>query len=468
MPFTIRTKLTFWYTSLLGFSLISAGIFLYIAAQQAMVTALDTKLLFLAETMARTVIKPHTQLILPQNFDVLMERFFGLKTSGSYIQITDRFGNVKSRSETLGKARLPLSGKAVQNALANKTTYETVDYVGRQPLRVITYPAMDNNTLDYIIQVAASMESVQSTLSDIVYIFYLTIPFVIILATAGGFVLASKALSPVHEITTAARRIGAENLHERIAVLGTGDEIDNLADTFNEMVGRLEISFKRMKQFTSDASHELRTPLTILKGETEVALKKCRSLEEMRGVLESNLEEINRMSRIVNNLLTLVKSDTDVKHEFQDVRLNEIIDEKFRQTKHIAEAKKVEMKLLKNEEVLVSGDPLRLRQLILNLLDNAVKFTHDHGNVIVSLERYNDNAVIKVSDTGIGIQEEDLPFIFDRFYRVDKGRSREDGGTGLGLSICKEIADAHGGRIEVDSVIGKGSTFKVYIPVKPA
>lgn len=468
MTFTIRTKLTLWYTSLLGLSLAASGIFLYISIERAMIAAADARLNFLAETMARAVIKPHAVLILPENFDVLMEKFFGLKTSGNYIQIMDEFGNVKSRSATLAGFHLPLSSNAFRNAKENKSTFETFDYIGRQPLRIITYPVMADNHLKYVVQIGTSIEPIQNALNNIIHIFYLTIPVVIMLATVIGFLLASKALSPVNEITGLARKIGAENLHERIATLGTGDEIDRLAETFNEMIARLEASFNSIKQFTSNASHELRTPLAILKGEIELALKRCNSMQGMRDVLMSNLEEINRMSQIVNNLLTLAKTDMKIELEFEDVRLDEIIDEKFRQSRHIADEKGIAIKLLKNEEITVKGSPLQLRQLILNLIENAVKYTPEKGSVIISLEKYNGNALIKVSDTGVGIAREDIPHIFDRFYRVDKGRARTEGGTGLGLSICNEIVLSHGGRIEVESEIGKGSTFMVYIPMKPA
>lgn len=466
MTLTIRTKLTLWYTSLLALSLIASVVFLYIAVERAMIAAADARLNFLAETMARTIIKPHAALILPENFDILMEKFFGLKTSGNYIQIMDELGNIKSRSTTLAGFHLPLSSKAIRNAKENKFTYETVDYIGRQPLRIITYPVTADNRLKYVIQIGTSIESVQSTLNDIIYIFYLIIPVVIILATIVGFILASRALLPVNEITMLARKIEAENLNERIATFGTGDEIDKLAETFNDMIARLETSFKSIKQFTSDASHELRTPLAILKGETEVALKSCSSMLGFRDVLKSNLEEVNRMSQIVNNLLIIAKTDMKIELEFEDVRLDEIIDEKFRQTRHIADEKGIAIKLLKNEEIIIKGDPLQLRQLILNLIENAVKYTPEKGNVAISLEEYEGNALIKISDTGVGIANEDMPHIFDRFYRVDKGRARAEGGTGLGLSICKEIAASHGGRIEVKSEIGKGSMFMVYIPMK--
>lgn len=429
-----------------------------------MIAAADTKLLFLAETLARTVVRPETALILPENFDILMERFFGIKTAGNYIQITDEFGSVRSRSLALSGQRIPLSGKAMSGAGQDKVVYETVDLTSGKPMRIATYPVKDGGRIKYIIQVGTPMESIYSALNTIIFLFYLYIPSVLVLATGVGFILAKKALSPVDEITETARRIGEQNLNERIATLGTGDEIDRLAETFNNMIERLETSFKRIKQFTSDASHELRTPLTILKGETEIALRTCNSLDGMKDLLKSNLEEINRMSGIVSSLLMLAKTDMKTKSEFADVRLNDIIDEKFRQVKHLAELKGINIRLEKNEEIVVKGDCLKLRQLALNLMENAVKYTNKNGSVLISLERCVDGALIKITDTGVGIPDEDMPYIFDRFYRVD--RARAEGGTGLGLSICKDIAEGHGGRIEVKSELGKGSTFSVYLPIE--
>lgn len=463
MTLSIRTKLTLWYTSLLGLSLLVSGILLYIIARQSMLAAADTKLLFLAETLARTSVKPETALVLPENFDILMERFFGIKTAGSYIQITDEFGKVIARSLALSRHRIPLSDKALGGAGKDKVTYETINIAGGNPLRIATYPIKDTRRIKYIVQVGTPMDPINASLNNIIFLFYLSIPPVLALATAIGFILAKKALSPVNEITETARRIGAQNLSERLAVLGTGDEIDRLAETFNNMIERLESSFKRIRQFTSDASHELRTPLTILKGETEIALRSCADLEVLKELLKSNLEEIDRMSNIVNNLLLLAKTDIKMHVEFANVRLNDIIEEKFRQIKNLAELKGINIRLEKNEAVVVKGDSVKIRQIVLNLLENAIKYTDKDGTVSISLERCNDNALIKITDTGIGIPEEDIPYIFDRFYRVDKART--EGGTGLGLSICKDMVTFHNGRIEVKSKVGEGSTFSVYLPL---
>ncbi len=211
-------------------------------------------------------------------------------------------------------------------------------------------------------------------------------------------------------------------------------------------------------------SCELRTPLTVMRGQTEVALRKERSLQEYRQVLESNLEEMERMSRIVDNLLTLSRADAgQIQMEFKPVQLKRLIEDAYEECKALADARRIDVFLDKAEEVTVLGDELRLRQMLLNLIDNAVKYTPEGGKIWLSLEAEGEYARISVRDTGIGIPEEDLPRIFDRFYRVDKARSREMGGSGLGLSIVRWIVKAHNGRIKVTSKLGEGSCFTVWI-----
>jgi len=231
------------------------------------------------------------------------------------------------------------------------------------------------------------------------------------------------------------------------------------------MIARLESSFKHVKQFTSDASHELKTPLTVLRGEMEIALRTEKTVDGLREVIKSSLEEIDRMNAIVKSLLNLARLDTKIHLPMDKIRLNEIVEERFNQTMPLAVDKRIEMSIVENQMVAVLGDKLRIGQLLFNLLDNAIKYTTRGGKIEISLRQENTMAVIAVRDTGIGIAKEDMPYIFDRFYRVDKARTRVVGGVGLGLSICREIVEAYEGKIEVESEVGKGSIFKVYLPL---
>ncbi len=244
------------------------------------------------------------------------------------------------------------------------------------------------------------------------------------------------------------------------------DEIGRLIHTMNDMIGRLHSSFAQTRQFSSDASHELRTPLTIMRGEIELALRSEKTPLEYRETLSSTLEEIVRLKSIIDNLLTLGKADQGVyEMKLEEVHLDALIRDLFDDSELLAESKHINVELRKADPVTIVGDKGRLRQLFLNLVDNAIKYTPEGGHVSLSVERQNGSACVKIEDSGIGIPSDDLKKIFDRFYRVDKARSREMGGSGLGLSIAKWIAELHRGSITVDSEVNKGSRFTVTIPI---
>src|SRR2546426_683729 len=239
-----------------------------------------------------------------------------------------------------------------------------------------------------------------------------------------------------------------------------------LAATFNDMIARLEASFRQVRQFSADASHELRTPLTVIKGEAELALRRPRPAEDYRQVLESTLEEIDRMTLIVDELLFLSRADLgEVAIESLPVRLDALVEDIQRQAAVLGQEHGVQVTVGTVEPAFVQGDELRLRELLLNLVDNAVKYSRPGGKVEIALVREGTTARLSVTDQGIGIAPEELGRIFDRFYRTDAARAHAKKGTGLGVSICKWIAEAHHGRIEVQSTVGQGSKFKVVLPV---
>jgi signal transduction histidine kinase len=234
------------------------------------------------------------------------------------------------------------------------------------------------------------------------------------------------------------------------------------------MLERLESAFRQMRQFSGDASHELRTPLTILRGETEVTLRWAKNPDEFRDTLRSNLEEIDRMERIIENLLLLSKSDSgEMTLEVKQLSLSDLIQALYLHGRTLGEGKRiaVNLRVEVDEELHILGDELRLRQMFLNLISNGIKYTPEDGTLELAILREGAMARVDVTDTGIGIPQEAQPYIFDRFYRVDKARNRMDGGSGLGLSIVKSIALAHGGQINVTSFPGKGSTFTVLLPI---
>jgi heavy metal sensor kinase len=292
------------------------------------------------------------------------------------------------------------------------------------------------------------------------------VPVALFLSIAGGWFLAKKSLRPVDDVTNAARSITAQNLDREIPRPEVDDEIGRLIDTLNEMIRRLRGSFERIRQFTLDASHELRTPLTIVRGEVEVSLQSARTPDEYRRTLASTLDEIIRVSAIIDNLLDVAQADRAHPEtlRFEPVLLSELVEELYEDGLVMAQQKRLEVELLRNDAVSVEGDPLRLRQMLLNLLDNAIKYTPAPGKVTISLEHRNGDAYVVFADTGIGIPKDEHAKIFERFYRVDKARSREFGGSGLGLSIVKWVSELHGGHVAVESEPGLGSTFTVRLP----
>lgn len=244
-------------------------------------------------------------------------------------------------------------------------------------------------------------------------------------------------------------------------------EIKKLAHSYNSLMARRADNLCRARQFSADVTHELRTPLTILRGETELALRNDRDQKELINVLESNLEEISRMSYLIEDLLLLSKSDMgEIPLKMEPLSLVEFIIELHHQAQLLATAKNIKVDLLcPDEQIILNADSFRLRQVFLNLLTNAIKYTPEGGSVTVELILNDNNVAITISDTGIGIDSEHLDIIFDRFYRVDKTRNRNDGGSGLGLAIVKWIVNAHAGSITVSSSIGQGSKFTVTLPL---
>jgi heavy metal sensor kinase len=292
------------------------------------------------------------------------------------------------------------------------------------------------------------------------------IPIALTVSLAGGWFLAGRALRPVDEITLAAQRIAAGDLSQRLSMTAAHDEIGRLAATFNNMIGRLDASFRQIRQFTSDASHELRTPLTVMKGETDLILRRSRPMEDYKSVLESNLEEIDRMTRIVDELLFLSRADTgEVKIEALPVALQALVEDVHRQATLLGHDQNIEVMLGTVMPVVVQGDDLRLRELLLNLVENAMKYSHPGGKVEIALLKDGREARLSITDHGIGIAPADHKKIFQRFFRTDVARTHTKKGTGLGLAICAWIADLHKGRVEVQSDLGQGSTFTVVLPL---
>ncbi len=402
-------------------------------------------------------------------FEDLSAKFPELAVLDKFFQIFSPAGKITIQSPHIRSRDILLSRTALEAALAGKTTFESVRFPGDPPLRLVSVPVKQGGELVSIVRVGTSLQPVEETLHRLLIVLLVTVPVALMAALAGGWFLARRALRPVEAITLAAQRIAAGDLTQRLTVPPSSDEVGRLAVTFNEMIARLEASFRQIRQFTTDASHELRTPLTVMKGETELALRRPRSAEDYQRVLESSLEEIDRMTRIVDELLFLSRADLgEVKLESIPVRLDTLVEDIHRQATLLGQEQDVQVTLGTVTPATVRGDELRLRELLLNLVDNAIKYSQPGGKVEISLVTEGTIARLSVLDHGIGIPPEAQRRIFDRFYRTDAARAHAKKGTGLGLSICKWIAEAHHGRIEVQSTEGEGSRFTVVLPLEPS
>jgi len=462
----LRVRLTLWYGTALALVLIIFSVVLYAITARNLRDGVDQSL---EETATAAVRSLEERGFLPLiDEEELLSQFPELTRIDKFFQIFTPSGTITIRSPNIKQHEVPLSRTALEATFNGRTILESAKYPNEPPLRVISVPINYRGRLLYIVQVGTSMESIEDTLHRFLILLIVAMPVALAVSLAGGWFLAGRALRPVDAITLAAQRIAAGDLSQRLTMPAAPDEIGRLAGTFNNMIGRLDASFRQIRQFTSDASHELRTPLTVMKGETELVLRRPRPLEDYHSVLESNLEEIDRMTRIVEELLFLSRADMgEVKTESVPVALQPLVEDIYRQATLLGQDRNIEVVLGTVMPAVVQGDELRLRELLLNLVENAVKYSHPGGKVEIALITESREARLSVTDQGIGIAPADQARIFDRFFRTDLARSHTKKGTGLGLAICAWIADAHGGRIDVRSDVGQGSMFTVTLPLSP-
>ena len=315
------------------------------------------------------------------------------------------------------------------------------------------------------IVVSASLRPVADTSRAALEVILIALPLVLGLAGIGGYLLAGRTLRPLRGMAEQARRITDSSLNTRIEIGRAAEEMETLVTAFNELLSRLDQSFDGMRRFVADASHELRTPLSVIRGEADVALSTERAPAEYRASLAVILDESRGLSRLVDDLLNLARADAGrVRLQESGFYLNELVADCCRGAQAPAGARGVAVECRPGDDLQFRGDEELLRRLVLNLLDNAIRYTPQGGRVSASLERGAGWVRLCISDTGIGISAEDTRRVFERFYRAGEARSRQDGGFGLGLAIVKWIAESHGGSVECESIPGKGSTFTVTLP----
>lgn len=456
---TIRTKLTLWYTSIFGGTLVLFGLLTYLAFSYANNERIDVGLKEEAEGIA------HYPQTSTNSFKEYIKHISNESDEEwaleKYVAILDSAGNLQFRSGNLTDAHLLLQSHQVREIFSGMTYYKTVKNSKGRLLRIITIPMEDKQRL---IQIGIVINK-DSALN----IFLFTLAALGLLAIAsswfGGRFMAKKALTPIDRMIKELQKIETEQLEKRLTFHSAKDEINALSEVINEMLSRLENSFNQTRRFTADASHELRTPIAIMKAGIEVALSKERDLRGYQQVLANTLEDLRRLSKIIENLFILAKADAG-RYELHMERMNlcPVVTEIAEQLKLIAEPKNIFVSTEKMEDAFIDGDELLIRMLLLNLVDNAVKYTPLNGTITLSLGKDNGCAKIIITDNGIGISQEDISHIFDRFYRANKARTADHTGGGLGLSICQWIVKSHDGTITVKSEPCKGSAFTVALP----
>lgn len=474
---SVRVRLTLWYTGLLALFLVLLSLITYFIFWRSTLQRTDINLAELSEAFLSTVQAEMLDSHGPEAVKLAtQEAIVEHRFRDHVFAVLDPKGGLLTSSQDLPNEVVPaglLSSEAFQKLLSDsgnaQRLFENVKsgrsgyrgFVRKFPLRGQTYTLV----------ILQSLHAQNEMLEEVRATFAWVIPIAIILASLGGYFLARKSLAPVMAMSSQAGRIGAENLHERLPIQNAKDELGRLAASFNELLERVDQSFERQRRFMSDASHELRTPAAILRGESEVALSRTeRSAEEYRESLAVLHAEAQRLTQIVEDLFTLTRADAgQYPLSPKDFYLDELVADCTHAARSLALAKQITLTCEVPEELPIRGDEALLRRMILNLLDNAIKYTPAGGRVNVSCERSGDEYALNVTDSGSGIPEELHQRVFERFFRADKARTRSEkdgGGAGLGLSIARWIAEAHHGRLVLARSDSSGSTFTALLPAQ--
>lgn len=491
---SVRFQITILYVAILGVILISYSSILYLSLHYTLYGELDNELEMKAGAICN-LINSYLDILgdSQHSFTFAVERAIKLEGRSTneakigdlesrWFQTVDKFdlkedyinfSNYKGesiiRSDNIQKEMLQLFAKDIKNLPAGKSALKNMTF-NKNSFRIITLPVSFVGHGGYILQIGTSLKPIIHILQNRLISITISIPVILILAGFIGQLFASRILKPVLEITKIARDITYENLSHRVKTRHVDGEMRYLVDAFNDMISRLERSFRYIAEFSSHVAHELKTPLAIIRGETEVVLRKKRDLEEYKRVAEISLEETERAIKTIDDLLLLTKLDYQPEvFKFERFDLVNFIKEIYEQSKLLTSQKDITTSIgITQEKISVNGSKLHLRRLFFNLIDNAIKFTPRNGKIDIALSRGNKKVAVTISDTGIGISEENLPKIFDRFFQTEQVEQDGAVGSGLGLSIARSIAKIHNGSIHVKSQLGKGSAFTVTLPFNNA
>ncbi len=442
-PVSLRFRLTLWYSLVLTIGLLLFGSAVWLALRQAMYGTIGSTEKQYVEGLVKVLRTEIAEGIPPAQLREELTEYANAIPEGYWIQVRD------------GTGALLLEGTPQPGAVLR------------------TRPLSDTvvvNQSSFVVSAIASLDEANAVLDHLLWMMLLAVPVTLVLAGFGGYLLSRRALSPVDEVTAAARSITLQNLSQRLSVPRTGDELQRLSEAWNETLARLDLAVKRLTQFTADASHELRSPIAVMRAAAEIALRKERTPEEYREALRQVGEEAERTSQLVEDLLTLARADAGL-HAWPmtQVDLTKLIEEEVEHARALASRHGLAVESNSQASpVLLNGHEAGLRRLLSVLVDNAIRYTPPGGSVNLRARQDANSVQIEVRDTGVGIPPEVIPHIFERFYRADESRNRDAGGSGLGLSIAKWIADRHDAKIQVESAPERGSAFTVVFPKRRA
>jgi heavy metal sensor kinase len=457
---SIGMKLTLWYLAIFAIAQIVFGFGMWFLLRHHLYDLVDDSLEGQVEDLKNFMEAQKKDASIAKLQEEVGETYL-LEHSGDYLELYAEHGELLYRSAFLEKHPVALAPNGRFTRAISRNLR-----IDRHPFR-FTVTQLAANRHVYTATIGLPTDDVVETL-DLFRSYLLAIaPLLFLVAAGGGYWLSRRALSPVDAIVRTARDISGANLGSRLQPLDTGDELQRLSDTLNEMLARIEKAFLRITEFTADASHELRTPVSLIRTEAELALRRSRGEAEYKESLRHILLEAERTTTLIEQLLAMARADAgrETLH-MQPVDLCETLRGVAQSWRQVADIRNLQFSAnLVDHDSFVMGDGSALRRLADILLDNAFKYTPPSGSVQLSLDHDGDRVVVAVRDSGLGIAEEDQAKIFERFYRVDKARSREQGGTGLGLAIAHWIVTQHRGTIAVESQLGHGSLFRVELPM---
>jgi heavy metal sensor kinase len=477
VPFSLRLQLAAWYTIAFAVLLLLTGAVFYQYLERSLEASLDTDLQIRAQQTESLFVLQNGTLTL-RDLTVALPGF-GTSTSepqtplsdddqGALVRLLDAHGRLLGETPAFRALRVP--AESWTQPLQGTPWQGTVLSTGDQEVRLYSRTLTTGGKTVAVIQVGESLFTLHTLLHQLVAAL-LVVGFLVLASCAvGSYWLAGRSFAPIQRLAETARKIKAGDLHQRVPVPPVRDEVQYLAITLNSMLDSLDQSFSRQRRFVADASHELRTPVAVIRNKAEVALLRPRSQDDYGTVLYSIHAETERLSHLISDLLALARGDEgQARFEREMVRLDQLVESVGANAEGLAEERGIGLSVQASQPVTLIGDEARLIQVILNLLDNAIRSTEPGGQVLLSLQATSSEAQLAVRDTGIGIAPEHLPHLFERFYRADPSRRRDFGsGTGLGLAIVEWIVRAHGGSIVVESQMGRGSCFTVTLPLTPS